>query len=101
MKPGLSQFFRDTVPWQYADVPGHTLIGAGDALKFPLKVPRFISDDELDQLMPAVNAIACPFQRGWGREVERHRCTSDRIDKLLADLGQPACPEGKPESISP
>ncbi|MFI5621791.1 hypothetical protein [Streptomyces sp. NPDC051567] len=29
-------------------------------------------------------------ERGWDREVERHCCTSDRIDKLLADLGQPA-----------
>jgi hypothetical protein len=27
--------------------------------------------------------------RGWDREVQRHRCTSQRIDKLLADLGQP------------
>ena len=41
---GLSQFFRDTAVWQYADVPGHTLIGAGDAPKYPQKVPRFIPD---------------------------------------------------------
>jgi hypothetical protein len=26
---------------------------------------------------------------GWAREVERHRCTADRIEKLLTDLGQP------------
>jgi hypothetical protein len=37
---GLSQFFRDTAIWQYADVPGYTLIGAGDAPKFPQKVPN-------------------------------------------------------------
>ncbi|PWI06600.1 hypothetical protein DIZ27_32595 [Streptomyces sp. NWU339] len=29
-------------------------------------------------------------ERGWDREAERHRCTSERIDRLLADLGQPA-----------
>jgi hypothetical protein len=27
--------------------------------------------------------------RGWDREVERHWCTSQRIEKLLSDLGQP------------
>ncbi|MER7486163.1 hypothetical protein ABTY20_09735, partial [Streptomyces sp. NPDC126497] len=60
---GLSQLFRDTALWQYDDVPGHTLIGAGDAPKYPQKVPRFIPEQELDRLMPAIDAIACPFQR--------------------------------------
>jgi hypothetical protein len=60
---GLSQFFRDTAAWQYPDVPGHTLIGAGDAPKYAEKVPRFIPDHELDQLMPLIDALACPFQR--------------------------------------
>ncbi len=27
--------------------------------------------------------------RGWLREVERHRCTAARIEQLLVDLGQP------------
>ena len=45
------------------DVPGHTLIGAGDAPKYPQKVPRFIPEHELEQLMPVIDAIACPFQR--------------------------------------
>lgn len=32
---------------------------------------------------------------GWGREVERHRCTARRIEGLLADLGEPLeQPEG-------
>ena len=26
--------------------------------------------------------------RGWPREVERHRCTAARIEKLLADMGR-------------
>jgi hypothetical protein len=26
---------------------------------------------------------------GWAREVERHRCTAERLEKLLTDLGQP------------
>ncbi|MFD6472149.1 hypothetical protein ACFWEH_01350 [Streptomyces anulatus] len=33
--------------------------------------------------------------------VERHRCTGDRIDKLLADLGQPAHPEENAENAGP
>ena len=27
--------------------------------------------------------------RGWSREVERHRCTAERIERYLADLGEP------------
>jgi hypothetical protein len=33
-------------------------------------------------------ALATDAQsRGWPYEVERHRCTATRIEKLLADLG--------------
>ena len=64
---GLSQFFRDTALWQYPGVPGHTLIGAGDAPKYPQKVPRFIPEHELEQLMPVIDAIASRFSapRCW------------------------------------
>jgi integrase len=86
---GLSQFFRDTAVWQYADVPGHTLIGAGDAPKYPQKVPRFIPDHELDKLMPAIEAISCPFQRAallvarWSgaRRTEIQRLPIDCLDR--------------------
>jgi hypothetical protein len=27
--------------------------------------------------------------RGWPREVERHQCIATRLEKLLADLGEP------------
>ncbi|MFB6782884.1 tyrosine-type recombinase/integrase [Streptomyces sp. NPDC056352] len=39
-------------------------------------------------------------ERGWDREVERHRCTSERIDRLLADLGQPAHVEAEADESS-
>lgn len=86
---GLSQFFRDTALWQYADVPGYTLIGVGDAPKYPQKVPRFIPDQELDRLMPAIDAIACPFQRAallvarWSgaRRTEIQRLPLDCLDR--------------------
>ena len=60
---GLAQFFRDTAAWHWDDVPGHSLLGAGDAPRAPAKVPRFIPDDELDRLMPVIEEISCPFQR--------------------------------------
>lgn len=86
---GLSQFFRDTALWQYDDVPGHTLIGAGDAPKYPQKVPRFIPEQDLDRLMPAIDAIACPFQRAallvarWSgaRRTEIQRLPLDCLDR--------------------
>lgn len=86
---GLSQFFRDTAVWQYADVPGYTLIGAGDAPKYPQKVPRFIPGHELDRLMPAIDALACPFQRAallvarWSgaRRTEIQKLPLDCLDR--------------------
>lgn len=86
---GLSQFFRDTAIWQYPDVPGYILIGAGDAPKFPQKVPRFIPDHELDKLMSVIDAIACPFQRAallvarWSgaRRTEIQRLPVDCLDR--------------------
>jgi integrase len=86
---GLSQFFRDTAAWQYADVPGHTLIGAGDAPKSSQKVPRFIPDRDLDKLMPVIDGIACPFQRAallvarWSgaRRTEIQRLPLDCLDR--------------------
>jgi integrase len=86
---GLSQFFRDTAVWQYPDVPGHTLIGVGDAPKYPQRVPRFIPDHELDLLMPAIDALACPFQRAallvarWSgaRRTEIQKLPIDCLDR--------------------
>jgi hypothetical protein len=34
----LSMFFRDTAAWQWPDVPGHALLGAGDQPKAPTRV---------------------------------------------------------------
>ncbi|MFJ9903585.1 tyrosine-type recombinase/integrase [Streptomyces sp. NPDC101152] len=76
-------------PWQYDDVPGRTLIGAGDAPKYPQKVPRFIPEQDLDRLMPGIDAIACPFQRAallvarWSgaRRTEIQRLPLDCLDR--------------------
>ena len=60
---GLSQMFRDTAAWEYADVPGYAPITSRDAPKLPQRIPRFIPDHELDLVMPIINEITCPFQR--------------------------------------
>lgn len=66
-----------------------------DLAKFvtrPEYAPRLRARREVEQTY-ALDAA----QRGWDREVERHRCTGDRIDKLLLGLGQPAHREEKAE----
>ncbi len=50
----------------------------------PEYAPRLRARRQVEQTL-ALDAA----ERGWDREVERHRCTSERIKKLLADLGQP------------
>jgi hypothetical protein len=50
----------------------------------PDYAPRLRARHEVEETL-ALDAAA----RGWDREVERHRCTSQRIEKLLSDLGQP------------
>lgn len=82
---GMSQFFRDTAVWQYPDVPGHTLVGAGDAPKFPQKVPRFIPEDELEQLMPVIDQITCPFQRAALLVARWSGARRDEIRRLPLD----------------
>ena len=59
---GLSVFFRDTAAWGWEDVPGRPL-RAGDLPRLPLRVPRYIPDEELTRLMAAIRTLACPYQR--------------------------------------
>jgi integrase len=100
---GLGQFFRDTAAWQWDDVPGHSLIGPGDSPKSPIKVPRFIPDDELDRLMPVIDELACPFQRAallvarWSgaRRDEIRRLPLDCLDRYPDGTGRLRLPARK------
>jgi hypothetical protein len=60
---GLSVFFRDTAAWGWEEVPGRPLLSAGDLPRLPLRVPRYIPDEELARLMTAIRALSCPYQR--------------------------------------
>lgn len=100
---GLGQLFRDTAAWQWDDVPGHSLLGPGDSPKSPIKVPRFIPDDELDRLMPVIDQIACPFQRAallvarWSgaRRDEIRRLPIDCLDRYADGTGRLRLPARK------
>ena len=61
------------------------LIGAGDAPKYPQKVPRFIPEHELEQLMPVIDAIACPFQRAALLVARWSGARRDEIRRLPLD----------------
>ena len=50
----------------------------------PEYAPRLRARREVEETL-AIDAA----ERGWNREVERQRCTSQRIEKLLTDLGHP------------
>ena len=82
---GLSQLFWETAAWEYNDVPGYALISVGDAPKAPQRVPRFIPDHELDQLMPVIDEITCPFQRAALLAVRWSGARRDEIRRLPID----------------
>jgi hypothetical protein len=50
----------------------------------PVYAPRLRARRNIERAL-ALDAAA----RGWDREVERYWCTGERIEKLLADLGEP------------
>ncbi|MGH9827834.1 MAG: tyrosine-type recombinase/integrase, partial [Blastocatellia bacterium] len=59
----LAVFFQDVANWEWKDVPDRPLLGGGDLPKLPARVPRYIPEDELARLMPAIRALTCPYQR--------------------------------------
>jgi integrase len=82
---GLSQLFRDTAAWEYADVPGYAPLNARDAPKKAMRVPRFIPDHELDLVMPVINQIPCPFQRAALLVARWSGARRDEIRRLPLD----------------
>jgi integrase len=58
-----------------------------------LTCPKFVTTPRYvprlrDRLHTEEQLIADATERGWAREVERHRCTADRIRSLLDELGE-------------
>ena len=100
---GLTLFFRETAEWEWEDGPRRPLLGPGDLLKIPARVPRFIPADELDRLMVAIAQLACPYQRAallvarWSgaRQGEIRRLAVDCLDQYPDGTPRLRIPAGK------
>ncbi|MEU7769797.1 tyrosine-type recombinase/integrase [Micromonospora taraxaci] len=58
-----------------------------------LSCPKFVTTPQYiprlqDRLRTEEELVADATERGWAREIERHRCTAERIRTLLAELGE-------------
>lgn len=99
----LSVFFQDVARWQWDDVPDRPLLQAGDFPKRPLRIPKYIPDDELSRLMTAIRALECPYQRAalliarWSgaRRGEIRRLSVDCLDKYPDGTPRLRIPVGK------
>lgn len=59
----LSVFLRDTAEWDWQGVPGRPLLGPTDLPRRPERVPRYIPEAELPDLMAAIRSLECPYQK--------------------------------------
>jgi site-specific recombinase XerD len=100
---GLSVFFQNVVRWEWDDVPKRPLLQSGDLPKMPQRIPRYIPEHELDQLMPAIRALECPYQRAalliarWSgaRREEIQRLPVDCLDSYPDGTARLHIPAGK------
>lgn len=99
----VSQFFSNTAAWAWDDVPARPLLGVGDLPRMPMRVPRFIPDDELERLMRAVATLECPYQHAalliarWtgARKGEIQRLSVDCLDSYPDGTPRLRLPAGK------
>ena len=99
----LSVFFQDVVFWGWDDVPRRPLLQSGDLPQLPSRIPRYIPEHELDQLMPAIRALQCPYQRAalliarWSgaRREEIQRLSTDCLDCYPDGTPRLRIPAGK------
>jgi len=99
----LGVFFQDVAKWEWNEVPDRPLLGGGDLPKIPARVPRYIPEDELARLMPAIRSLACPYQRAalliarWSgaRREEIRRLSVDCLDSYADGTPRLRIPAGK------
>jgi site-specific recombinase XerD len=99
----LAQFFQEVAFWGWEDVPPVPLLRHGDLPKLPQRVPRYIPEHQLDQLMPAIRALECPYQRAalliarWSgaRRDEIQRLSFDCLDSYPDGTPRLRIPAGK------
>jgi len=84
----IGAFCRDTAIWGWTDVPGRPLISSRDTPRRPETLPRYLTTQEVDALMGAVEDLTDPLQRAallllrWSgaRRDEIRRLTIDCLD---------------------
>jgi integrase len=81
----LAVFFRQTAHWGWAEVPGRPLLLASDLPRLPLRVPRYIPEDQLAQLMMAIRALPCPYRRAALLVARWSGARRDEIRRLPVD----------------
>jgi integrase len=99
----LSVFFQDTISWEWEGVPNHPPLLHCDLPKLPKSFPRYIPQGELEQLMPAIRALDCPYQRTalliarWcgARREEIQRLGVDCLDSYPDGTPRLRIPAGK------
>lgn len=99
----LSVFFQDTISWEWKDVPTRPPLLHGDLPKLPKAIPRYIPQEELAQLVPAIRALDCPYQRAalliarWcgARREEIQRLAVDCLDSYPDGTPRLRIPAGK------
>jgi integrase len=99
----LCVFFQDVATWGWNEVPDRPLLGSGDIPKIPARVPRYIPEDELARLMPAIRSLPCPYQRAalliarWSgaRREEIRRLSLDCLDSYADGTPRLRIPAGK------
>ncbi len=99
----LSVFFQDTISWEWEDVPNRPPLLHGDLPKLPKPIPRYIPQEELAQLMPAIRALDCPYQQAalliarWcgARREEIQRQGVDCLDSYPDGTPRLRIPAGK------
>jgi integrase len=91
----LAMFFRQTAAWNFAHVPGRPLLGPSDQPKRPIRLPRFIPEEELTRLMRAIEEIVCPYQRAALLVARWSGARRDEIRRLAIDCLD-AYPDGTP-----
>ncbi len=100
---GLTVFFRNVTAWRWEDAPTYPVVAAGDLPKIPQRMPRYVPEPELTQLMDGVRALECPYQRAalliarWcgARRDEIRRLAHDCLDAYPDGTARLHIPAGK------
>lgn len=99
----IGAFCRDTAIWGWTDVPGRPLISSRDTPRRPETLPRYLTTQEVDALMGAVEDLTDPLQRAallllrWSgaRRDEIRRLTIDCLDRYPDGHPRLRIPVGK------